>query len=135
MLRVAEIDRGEVQTVLQVARAACGQPSSGAGLRQVFLAMFRPSSIPKSKTKPRTPVDAENVRAKHLVYRLFEETNGLPGAWQVLRKIGDRPETVARAAERGWLVVREDGVNGRSKAQSAALTDEGRLLARKGMRR
>ena len=97
--------------------------------------MFKPFSIPKSKTQSSTPVDAEDVRAKHLAYRLFEETNGSPGAWQALRKMGDRPETIARAAERGWLVVREDGVNGRSKAQSAALTDEGRLVARKGMRR
>lgn len=52
-----------------------------------------------------------------------------------MSKIEERPVTVARAVERGWLVVREDEGGGKVKAlQSAALTDEGRLVARKGLR-
>jgi hypothetical protein len=37
--------------------------------------------------------------------------------------------TVLRAAERGWVVLRD--VGSKSLRRSAALTDEGRLLARK----
>ena len=52
-------------------------------------------------------------------------------AWHVLGKTGERPETVARAVERGWLVTREVGL-GRRKLVSASLTSEGRLVARSG---
>ena len=42
---------------------------------------------------------------------------------------------VARAVERGWVVVTERDGGGRvSKKKSAALTDEGRRVARKGLR-
>jgi hypothetical protein len=78
------------------------------------------------------PAEAVDVAAKHLVYKLYEATNGRPGAWQVLGKIGGQPQTVARAVERGWVIVRNDDV-GRIKVQSGSLTDEGRRLARKGL--
>jgi hypothetical protein len=74
-----------------------------------------------------------DVAAKHLLHKLYEATRGRPDAWQVLGKIGERPETVARAVERGWLIVRDDGI-GRIQVQSGLLTEEGRRLARKGTR-
>ena len=76
--------------------------------------------------------EAVDVAARHLVYLLYEATRGQPNTWQVLGKIGERPETVARAVERGWLIVRDDRI-GRIKVQSGLLTEEGRRLARKAM--
>ena len=99
---------------------------------------FSPFPITPAKGKPKVQGTAQavDVAARHLVYKLFEATNGQPMAWHPLCSIEERPETVARAAERRWLVVRQEaGVNGRRKAlQSAMLTDEGRLVARKGLR-
>jgi hypothetical protein len=95
---------------------------------------FRPVSIPPARSKPLPTIDPADIAARHLVYKLSDATNGQPGAWHELNGIGERPETVTRAVERGWVVVREGGVNGRKKARSAALTDQGRLVARKGLR-
>ena len=83
----------------------------------------------------RAPKAAEgvDVAARYLVYKLYEATGGRPDVWQALGKIGERPEAVVRAVERGWLIVRDDAV-GRIKVQSGLLTEEGRILARKGMR-
>ena len=86
----------------------------------------------KSSLKTSEPVD---IAARYFVYKLFDATNGQLGAWGVLSDIGEAKATVAKAVERGWIVVRQDAVNGRRKAlQSASLTDEGRLVARKGLR-
>jgi hypothetical protein len=94
--------------------------------------VVRPPFIPRrTKSAASTTVEAIDVAARHLVYKLYEATNGQPGAWQVVGKIGERPATVARAVQRGWVVVRDDGV-GKGKVRSASLTGEGRLLARKG---
>src|ERR1700761_3667079 len=97
--------------------------------------MTKPFVMTSTKGKAPAPRAAEavDVAAKHLVYKLYETTRGRPDAWQVLGKIGERPETVARAVERGWLIVRDDNI-GRIKVQSGVLTEEGRRLARKGMR-
>jgi hypothetical protein len=40
--------------------------------------------------------------------------------------------TVARAVERGWVIVRDDR-KGRTNARSASLTDQGRRMARKSL--
>jgi hypothetical protein len=70
-----------------------------------------------------------DVAARYLAYKLYEVTNGELGSWSALREIGEKPETLARAIERGWVIVRGDG---KGKVHSASLTPEGRLLARKG---
>ena len=96
--------------------------------------MSKPFFARTAKSKPLRTVEATDVAARHLVYKLFEATDGELGAWHVVGKIGERPETVARAVERGWVAVREDE-NGKGKLQqNASLTPEGRLLARKGLR-
>ena len=87
--------------------------------------------MPSARTRPLRTDDAVDVAARYLVYKLYEATNGMPGAWQVLGEIGERPVTVARAVDLGWIVVQEEG-KGRAKAQSASLTDDGRRRARKG---
>jgi len=51
----------------------------------------------------------------------------------VLRDKGQVLATLARAVERGWAVVREDG-KGKRKVRSASLTDDGRRLALKSLR-
>jgi hypothetical protein len=51
----------------------------------------------------------------------------------VLCKEGQGQATVARAVERGWAIVREDG-KGKSKVRSASLTDDGRRMALKSLR-
>jgi hypothetical protein len=83
----------------------------------------------KTSGAPSKIADPLDVAARHLTYKLYEATNGELGAWSALGKIGERPETLARAIERGWVSVRSDG---KGKEQSASLTAEGRMLARKG---
>jgi hypothetical protein len=50
--------------------------------------------------------------------------------WATLRGIGELRATVERAVERGWVVLQ--GVGGKPLDRKAALTEEGRRLARKG---
>jgi hypothetical protein len=97
---------------------------------------YRPFPIAPSKGKSSLGTsEAVDIAARYFVYKLFDATNRQPGAWAVLSDIGEAKATVARAVERGWIVVRQDGGIGRGKAlQSASLTDEGRLVARKGLR-
>jgi hypothetical protein len=85
----------------------------------------------RAKSNPSRTAETLDFAARHLVYKPFEATDGILGAWHVLGKIGERPATVARAVERGWIVIREDG-RGKNKLKSASLTSEGRVLARKG---
>ena len=108
-------------------------PSAAAASHMVSMAMPKPFFIANAKSKPTRTSEAVDVAARHLAYKLYEATNGQPGAWQALGEIGERPATVARAVERGWVIVRQD-IGGRAKVQSASLTDEGRRLALKGLR-
>jgi hypothetical protein len=64
----------------------------------------------------------------HLLYKLYDATAGRPDAWLVLGNTEERPETVARAVERGWIIIQDDRI-GRIKVQSGLLTREGRRLA------
>ena len=93
----------------------------------------KPFFIPTTKSKPARTGQAIDVAARHFIYKLFEATNGQPMSWQALRGLGEAPATVARAAERGWVAVRRDD-SGKPREQSGSLTDEGRRLARRGLR-
>ena len=93
----------------------------------------KPFFSPTSKTKPRRTGEAVDVAARYFVYELYDATSGHAGAWKVLREKGQVQATVARAVERGWAIVREDG-KGKSKVRSASLTDDGRRLALKSLR-
>jgi hypothetical protein len=95
--------------------------------------MAKTSFIFKTSGGPLKTGDAIDVAARYFVYKLFEATNRQPMAWHVLRGMGEASATVARAVERGWVIVRRDD-GGRLKVQSGSLTDEGRRLARKGLR-
>ena len=72
--------------------------------------------------------DATDIAARFFVYKLYEATEGQPGAWRLLRGLGESVPTISRAIERGWVTI-----NGaRLLDCRAALTLEGRRLARKG---
>jgi hypothetical protein len=90
--------------------------------------------IPAAKSKlPRTG-DASDVAARHFVYKLYEASKGSTASfWHSVRVLGEVAPTGGRAAERGWVVLREEG-KGRAKELWAALTEEGRAVARKGLR-
>jgi hypothetical protein len=72
--------------------------------------------------------EAVDSAACYLLYKLYDATAGRPDAWQVLGNTEEWLETVARAVERGWIIIRDDRI-GRIKVQSGLLTREGRRLA------
>lgn len=106
----------------------------GAGLGYHPRMTIRPPIIPKSMKKA-TLKTAEplDIAARYLVYKLYVPGQAITGLWQPLGMIGEAAATVGRAVERGWVVLREEG-EGKTKERYAALTDEGRVLARKSLR-
>jgi hypothetical protein len=74
--------------------------------------------------------DGTEVAARHFVYKLYDTTGGEAMQWQVLLGMGESAATISQAVERGWVVLQE--VRGKPLERKAALTDEGRRLARKG---
>ena len=86
-----------------------------------------------TKSSPRKTGDAVDVAARYFVYELYDATSGHVGAWAVLGERGSGQATVARAVERGWAIVQENG-KGKNKVRSASLTDDGRRLAIKSLR-
>ena len=95
----------------------------------------RTFNIPESKGKSFKTIDAIDVAAKYFVYKLYESTSGQPKVWGTLRGMGELRATVERAIERGWVILEgaaTRGRGGRLLECRAALTDEGRRLARRG---
>jgi hypothetical protein len=74
--------------------------------------------------------DGTEVAARHFVYKLYDTTGGNAMQWRVLQGMGESAATISRAVERGWVVLQE--VSRKPLDRKAALTDEGRRLARKG---
>jgi hypothetical protein len=74
--------------------------------------------------------DGTDVAARYFVYKLYEGTDGQPMRWHVLHGLGESAATISRAVERGWVVLQ--GVGVKPLDRKAALTDEGRRLARRG---
>jgi hypothetical protein len=74
--------------------------------------------------------DGTEVAARHFVYKLYDTTDGDAAQWKVLHGMGESAATISRAVERGWVVLQE--VSRKPLDRKAALTDEGRRLARKG---
>jgi hypothetical protein len=97
--------------------------------------MVRRTVIPPSN-KPAKTSEALDVAARYLLYKLYDASSG-PGtasSWQSVRALGEEAATVSRAVERGWVVIRDDSSKGKAKQRWAALTEEGRAVARKGLR-
>jgi hypothetical protein len=74
--------------------------------------------------------DGTEVAARYFVYKLYEATEGQWMQWRVLQGMGESAATISRAVERGWVILR--GVAGKPLQRNAALTEEGRRLARRG---
>jgi hypothetical protein len=75
-------------------------------------------------------VDGTEVAARHFVYTLYDTAEGQPMPWSVVHGMGESAATISRAVERGWVILQD--VRGKPLDRKAALTDEGRRLARKG---
>jgi len=71
-----------------------------------------------------------DVAARYFVYKLYEATDGQPMRSRVLHGMGESAATISRAVERGWVILED--VRGKPLDRKAALTDEGRRLARRG---
>ena len=92
-------------------------------------------NIPRSKpaSKAVKTLDAIDVAAKYFVYKLYDATDGQPLQWAALKGMDESRNTMARAAELGWVILQpRTGSGGSPTIGKAALTDEGRRLARKG---
>jgi hypothetical protein len=74
--------------------------------------------------------DGTEVAARYFVYKLYDAIHGQAMQWHVLHGMGESAVTISRAVERGWVVLQE--VSRKPLDRKAALTDEGRRLARKG---
>jgi hypothetical protein len=96
--------------------------------------------IPATKSKSTKTSEALDVAARYLLYKRYDASRGTTTAssWQSVRSLGEPAATVGRAVERGWVVIRDDGNKRKAKARAkelwAALTEEGRAVARKGFR-
>jgi hypothetical protein len=89
--------------------------------------------IPRRKptSKVIKTLDAIDVAAKYFVYKLYDTTRRDETQWVPLKEIDESQATVERAVELGWAVLQRQ--TGASLRQSeAALTEEGRRLARMG---
>ena len=75
--------------------------------------------------------DALDVAARYFVYKLYAATVEQQLRWLVLFGLGEKATTVVHAVKRGWVVLQDDKV-GNPLKRSAALTDEGRRVVRKG---
>ena len=85
-----------------------------------------------SRKKPQVvrTLGAIDVAARYFVYKLYEATGRQPMQWATLQGMDESRATIARAVERGWVVLQQ--VSRKPLDRKVALTDEGRRLARKG---
>jgi hypothetical protein len=93
----------------------------------------RSFNIPRSKDPFRVSkiLGAIDIAAKYFVYKLYDATRRDRVQWVPLKGIDESQVTIERAVERGWAVLqRRPG--GSLRQSEAALTDEGRRLARTG---
>ena len=89
--------------------------------------------IPRAKSKAFGPGEAADNAARYLVCKLYVPVQAIAGSWQPVSMLGESAATVVRAVERGWVIVRDE-VQGNTKVRYAALTDEGRRMARRTLR-
>jgi hypothetical protein len=94
------------------------------------IAPFNARVSAKGRPKVIETHEGIDVAARYFVYKLYEATDGQPMQWQLLHGLGESAVTISRAVERGWVVLQD--VKGKPLDRKAALTDEGRRLARKG---
>jgi hypothetical protein len=91
---------------------------------------FNPFASPAKPKVVRTR-DALDVAARYFVYKLYDATRLDQSQWVPLKGINETSATIARALDLGWVVLRPQMGSDLQKSE-AALTDEGRRLARIG---
>jgi hypothetical protein len=84
-----------------------------------------------SKSQPRGNAQRARRGCRYFIYKLYDATRREPMQWVSLKGIDEAPATIARAVELGWIVLLPRAGSKPLKSE-AALTDEGRWLARKG---
>jgi hypothetical protein len=95
---------------------------------------FRPHrASPRNKSKPPRTAEALDIAARYFTYKLYVPGKAMTESWHLLSTLGEAAATIRRAVELGWVTLREVG-QGRTRERYAALTDEGRQVARKGLR-
>jgi hypothetical protein len=75
--------------------------------------------------------DALYVAARYFAYKLYDAMRLDQTQWVPLEGINETKATIARAVDLGWVVLRPRTGSAPRKSE-AALTDEGRRLARIG---
>ena len=107
-------------------------PTEAIGATIESMPIATPFNAPTAKGTPKVIKirDGTDVAARYFVYKVYDATGGQPMQWQVLHGMGKSAATISRAVERGWIVLL--GVGGKPLERKAALTDEGRRLARRG---
>jgi hypothetical protein len=87
---------------------------------------------PAAKGRPKVIKirDGTEVAARYFVYKLYGATDRQAMQWATLYGLGESAATISRPVERGWVALQ--GVRGKPLERKAALTDEGRRLARSG---
>jgi hypothetical protein len=93
----------------------------------------KPPVIPRPKKTTSKVTDPLDIAARYLAYKLYAPRKALTESWHPLSTLGEAAATIRRAVELGWVTLREVG-QGRTRERYAALTDEGRQVARKGLR-
>ena len=83
------------------------------------------------KPKVVRTLGAIDVAARYFVYKLYDATRLDQTQWVPLKGIDETQATIARAVELGWVVLQPRTGSAPRKSE-AALTDEGRRLARIG---
>lgn len=89
--------------------------------------------ISPTRSKPSGSLEGVDVAARYFVYKLYDAAGGKAAPWQPVNGFQEAAAVVSRAVERGWVLVRDEGM-GRAKRATAMLTEAGRLMARKALR-
>ena len=96
---------------------------------------FHFHSTPTGKPKVMT-LNAIDVAARYFVYKLYKATGGQSMQWATLRGMDESRATVARAIERGWVILQPriaaPGVGGKPLERKAALTGDGAAAGAQG---
>jgi hypothetical protein len=87
--------------------------------------------IPKGRSKAVKAGEGIDVAARYFVYKLYDATRRDETHWVPLKEIDESQETVERAVELGWAVLQRRP-SASLRQSVAALTEEGRRLARMG---
>ena len=89
--------------------------------------------ISTARSKSSGSLEGVDVAARYFVYKLYDAAAGKAALWHPVNGFQEAAAAVSRAVERGWVLVRDEGM-GRAKRMTAMLTEDGRLMARKALR-